>query len=155
MAETIKAVTIEHEKLLEDLDDLSRTSGKVGEIYSDVLVLFRAHLERENETVLPLLGYLKSRLKGFNVESMEPLRIASSKLEDHFDQMLIAHKEISRLLDLVSEELKAEPNDAAGCLAKGLRAHIALEEEVSYPAAFAASDLLDIEKGIMEQKIQY
>lgn len=155
MTETHGILDHEHETLLEKLDEVSRSNSRTGEIYSEVLRLFRAHLDEENETIVPLLGYLKNRLGEFDNSDVEPLKLASARFEDHFDQMLEEHKEISRQIGLALDELKINPDEDALHLARELLHHVELEEEVLYPAAFASGDLIEFERELLGQKIKY
>lgn len=146
MTETHGILDHEHEMLLEELDGVTRRNDRVGEIYSEVLRLFRTHLTEESETVVPLLRYLKDRLGVFDNNAVESLRLASARFEDHFDRMLEEHGEISRQINLAIEELKIHPDEIALHLAHELLHHVELEEEVLYPAAFASGDLIEFER---------
>ncbi len=141
--------------LLEELDEVSRKAGKVGQLYSDVLGLFRPHLAEENETIVPLLKYNRDRLEEFENKDVEPLKLASARFENHFDRMIEEHREISRKLNQILDELKSNPDEDAKHLAHELIHHVELEEEILYPAAFAAGDLLEFERELLGQKIKY
>lgn len=155
MTEKHSILDHEHEMLLEELDEVSRRSGRIGQIYSEVLTLFRAHLAEENETIVPLLRYNKERLEEFENKDVENLKLASARFENHFDRMVGEHREISRKLNHVLDELKSSPDEGAKQLAQELIHHVELEEEILYPAAFAAGDLLEFERELLGQKIKY
>ena len=108
MAEKHNILDHEHELLLEELNEISQQNGRIGHIYSQVLHLFREHLGEENETIVPLLGYLKRRLEEFYGKDIHILRTASKRFVDTFNGML--------------------------------------EEQIPYPSAFAAGDLIAFER---------
>ena len=155
MTETHSILDHEHEMLLEELDEASRATGRVGQLYSEVLGLFRPHLAEENETIVPLLKYNRNRLEEFENKDVENLKVASTRFENHFDRMIEEHREISRKLNQILEELKSNPDENAKHLAHELIHHVELEEEILYPAAFAAGDLLEFERELLGQKIKY
>ena len=155
MTETHSILDHEHEMLLEELDEVSRKEGRVGQLYSEVLGLFRPHLEEENVTIVPLLKYNRDRLEEFENRDIELLKLASARFENHFDRMVAEHREISRRLNLILDELKSNPDEGAEQLAQELIHHVELEEEILYPAAFAAGDLIEFERELLGQKIKY
>jgi len=155
MTETHGILDHEHEVLLEELDEVSRRTGRVGQIYSEVLGLFRSHLAEENETIVPLLKYYRERLEEYGNKDVEKLKLASERFENQFDKMVQEHREISRKLNQILEELKRNPDEDEMHLAQELIHHVELEEEILYPAALAAGDLIEFEREHLGQKKKY
>ncbi len=155
MIETHSILDHEHEMLLEELDEVSRRNGRIGQLYSEVLGLFKPHLAEEKETIVPLLKYNKDRLEEFENKDVENLKQASARFESHFDRMISEHREISRKLNEILDELRTDPDEGALHLAHELIHHVELEEEILYPAAFAAGDLIEFERELLGQKIKY
>ena len=60
--------------------------------------------------------------------------------------MLEEHRQISLKLKLAIGELKLNPDEKALHLAHELIHHVEIEEQILYPAAFAAGDLLRFER---------
>ena len=64
----------EHTEILETLQAASFTEGSTKRIFSEMLSIFSYHLDREEETVMPLLHYLSERclfrnLQGYSCSS--------------------------------------------------------------------------------------
>ena len=147
MAEKHNILDHEHELLLEELNEISQQNGRIGDIYSQVLHLFREHLGEENETIVPLLGYLKRRLEKIDGKDIPILRTASERFADNFKRMMLEeHRQISKKLYLAIGELKLNPDEKVLHLAHELIHHVEIEEQILYPAAFAAGDLLRFER---------
>jgi hypothetical protein len=146
MAEKHNILDHEHELLLEELNEISQQNGRTGDICSEVLTLFREHLREENETIVPLLGYLKNSLEKIDGKDIPILRTASERFAYNFKRMLEEHREISLKLNLAIGELKLKPDEKALHLAHELIHHVEIEEQILYPAAFAAGDLLRFER---------
>lgn len=155
MTETINIMDREHEELLKKLERFSQLNGLPGEVFTEVAVLFRTHMREENQTILPLLGYLRSRLEEFEVKDITSLKTAASRFENHYDQMLEEHREISRLLKMAMDTLMNSGEEEPMHLVRELLHHVQLEEEILYPAAFAAGDLVEFERELLGQKIKY
>ena len=155
MTETHNILDHEHEMLLEELNEVSRIRGEVGQIYSEVLSLFRSHLAEENETIVPLLKYYKNRLEEHGNKDVENLKLASERFENQFDKMVQEHREISKKLNQILEELNSNPNEAALHLADELTHHVELEEEILYPAALAAGAFIEFEGENFGRKKKY
>ena len=51
----------EHTEILETLQAASFTEGSTKRIFSEMLSIFSYHLDREEETVMPLLHYLSDQ----------------------------------------------------------------------------------------------
>lgn len=65
MSDSESVMKNEHGELLELLEGISGKGGRTGEIFSEILGLFRQHLEREEETVIPLLGVPEEKAQRF------------------------------------------------------------------------------------------
>ncbi|QRF76466.1 Hemerythrin HHE cation binding domain protein [Thermoplasmatales archaeon] len=144
----------EHEELIEALGEVAREKTEVGRLFSEVLGIFRTHLNRENETIIPLLGYLKDRLGGYDADGKEALNIARMKFEDSYPEMIQEHEDMAKLIRSAQELLKNTPDRLASDLAGHLLHHVELEEELLYPAAFASGDLVEYELELPGEKIK-
>ncbi len=69
----------EHEELIEMLGEVASEQTEVGRLFSEVFRIFRHHLDKENQTVAPLLAYLKERLGDYRAKDKEGLDIARAK----------------------------------------------------------------------------
>lgn len=144
----------EHEELIETLGEVAREKTEVGRLFSEVLGIFRTHLNRENETIIPLLGYLKDRLGRYDAGAKEALTIARVKFEDSYSEMIREHEDMAKLIRSAQDLLKSTPDKLASDLAEHLLHHVELEEELLYPAAFASGDLVEYELELPAEKIK-
>lgn len=111
--------------------------------FPKLLALFRAHLDKENQTVAPLLGYLLNRQEGHEQVDAAALKMANSKLGALYKELMDEHAEIKELLGKVNEVQMDDQRVAADSLVRELLHHIRLEEEIIYPAALAARELIE------------
>lgn len=155
MTEKDNILDTEHEELLEGLGEVARRKDEVGRIFDEVLRLFRSHMDKENQTIVPLLGYLRERLGDFNNQELKSLRKAAADFETGYPGMLEEHLEISRLIKMAMDEIGEKPDKMPLHLSHELLHHVSLEEELLYPAAFASGDLLDFEREELGRKIKY
>ena len=145
MADTRMILDGEHEELLEMLEEVSSNKAGTGDIFSGVLRIFRNHLKKESETVIPLLGYLKDRLDGVDRGKKIDLSRAGSRFKESYPVMMQEHAEMSNLIRMAQDSVKTKPDKLASKLASDLLHHVTLEEEFLYPAAFASADLVGSE----------
>lgn len=155
MADTKNILDEEHEELLEMLGEIARQKTEAGRLFSEVLRIFKYHLGRENETIAPLLAYLKGRLGGYKGKEKESLNHARTMFEDSYPAMMQEHEEMAKSIRLAQAFLKDNPDRLASDLAERLLHHVELEEELLYPAAFASGDLVEYELELLGGKIKY
>lgn len=135
----------EHEELIEMLGEVASEQTEVGRLFSEVFRIFRHHLDKENQTVAPLLAYLKERLGDYRAKDKEGLDIARAKFKNIYPEMMREHEEMAKLIGMAQNSLKDKPDKLASELADHLLDHVDLEEELLYPAAFASGDLIEFE----------
>ncbi len=144
----------EHEELIETLGEVARKKTEAGKLFSEVLVIFSYHLDKENETVAPLLAYLKARLGDYRDKDKDALNLARTKFEDSYPEMMQEHEKMAKLIRRAQDSLKENPDKLASDLAEHLLHHVELEEELLYPAAFASGDLAEYELDLLGDKIK-
>ncbi len=155
MAITKEILDEEHEELVEMLGEVARKKTEVGRLFSEVLRIFRTHLNRENETIVPLLTYLQERLGERMDKERECLKSAMAEFEKSYPEMIQEHEEMAKLIRLAQKDLENNPDKLASELANQLLHHVELEEGFLYPAAFASGDLVEYELELLGDKIKY
>ncbi len=135
----------EHTELLEELQFAAESGGKLGETFSEILSLFSYHLDREEETVVPLLEYLSERTVEGNIADYAGLIQAAEGFDEEYESMIKEHSDLNTL-STEAESMLTDDTAKFEQLIHKLRHHIALEEEVLYPAAIGAGDIIDYEK---------
>lgn len=145
MEEKISFLDREHTHLLEEIQELSMNEGTAGESFKSLLRVFSAHLDREEETVMPLLEYLRNRVAGNSELKNERISAASRDFQLEYGTMIAEHKEISEILKSI-EICDTVAISGALNLIGELRHHVEIEEEILYPAALAAGVLFKLER---------
>lgn len=132
----------EHEELVRKLESVSKEENPLGSAFSDILCSFKCHMERENVSVVPLLKFLKGRTsESVGSESKEFID-ASNNFRENYGEMLEEHRSMVNVVDHARKQFSSFSSDEISGIADELIHHISLEEEVLYPAALAASDLI-------------
>lgn len=142
MAENSSFLDEEHEELVRELESVSWRENPLGQAFSDILRSFKSHMERENSSVVPLLKYLRDRANGIAGGENSQFVDASVNFRENYKEMLEEHKSMVNAIYRVKRELASFLSDKISSLTDELIHHIAMEEEVLYPAALAASDLI-------------
>lgn len=145
MIHQISTLDREHEEILEQLEDVSHTKSEVSNIFKEVLSKFRHHLEEENESIVPLLSYLKERAYRNRFEADLIFKRAGEKFGQNFEIMIREHRIVQNLLREAQEVLKNFPDERSLNITNELYHHIELEEEFLYPAGKAAIELIKLQ----------
>jgi hypothetical protein len=140
-----KPLQLEHEALHADLVAATKEPGAVGEAAREVARLLHPHFVREEEFALPPLGLLERLAReGASGEMADVLRM-TRRLKAELPQMLAEHKQIVGALD----KLRAAARDAGRAevehFAEALVLHAQAEEQVMYPAAILAGELVALQ----------
>jgi iron-sulfur cluster repair protein YtfE (RIC family) len=129
----------EHQEIWQLLIRVQHLSGKTGTIAEKLAKDLKAHIEKEEELALPLLGILgdlaKRRL-GSGVAKKASL--LGSRFEKEYPGMLQGHKELRKYLERLKQVGAEEGHLTAVRFSEALEKHSREEEEVLYPAAILA-----------------
>ena len=96
----------EHTEILEALQATSLTEGSTKRIFSEMLSIFSYHLDREEETVMPLLHYLSERVTENYELDYALLRLQVHEFNTEFDNMLSEHQKLSELAYLAGKLIR-------------------------------------------------
>lgn len=146
MAEMEGFLDREHSELLEQMSEIAAGKGRIAELYGEILSIFSYHLDKEEETVIPLLGYLKSRDTGQNKGRLRDLESASRKFIGDAEEMVFEHSKMAQLIEKAASAMGSDSSGKAADLGRSLLHHVELEEEILYPAAKAACELLALQE---------
>ena len=136
----------EHDELLEQLEDASRENNGLSKLFKEMHTKFLVHLDKENDTILPLLSYVKEVADGRVIGENQLYRTAGQKFIGDYDKMISEHRIMQDLIGKVTEQLKVHPNVQMSNLARALLEHIEIEEEFLYPAAKMAAKNIKLEQ---------
>lgn len=142
MIHQISPLDKEHEEILEQLEEASNKRNDASKAFREILIRFRRHLEEENESIVPLLLYLKERAYRSDVEVDGIFEGAAEKFDKNFEIMIREHRLVQNLLREAEEMLEKSPDERSLKVLRELDHHIELEEEFLYPAGMAAIEII-------------
>jgi hypothetical protein len=142
-----KPLHLEHEELHARLVEATRQPGAVGEAAREVARLLHPHFVREEEFALPPLAVLeKLAREGASAEMAEVLPM-TRRLKAELPQMLAEHKQIVGALDVLRDAARTAGQPEVERFAEALTLHAQTEEQVLYPAAILAGELVALQLG--------
>lgn len=139
MADEGTVIGREHAEIGEALERLAARSDGVGVAAKALASVLQPHLEKEEELVVPVLEVLGDMALGGGVASAESAAAVSGRLSAEYHELFREHAEILERLEALRREAEGLGAKEALELCDHLKTHIALEEEVLYPAALIAS----------------
>jgi iron-sulfur cluster repair protein YtfE (RIC family) len=131
-----------HEALRATAKRAMREPGSTGAAARKLAALLDGHFLREEKFVLPLLGLLPALARGEAPASVERAAQLLAHLRAEIAQMSAEHREISAAVHELAHAAETEGKPEYVSLAEELVVHAHLEEEVLYPAALVAGELL-------------
>ena len=131
-----------HIRLILDLQAISQGRTSVSAAFEEILRIFEYHLEREEYTTYPLLNFLLQRSKDGEIINVDCVVRAWEGFNAEYEQMLSEHQQLISLLNKAEEFPGFRHNAFARDLVDEIRTHIALEEQVLFPAVMAAGELI-------------
>ena len=140
---TIKA---EHRELHHLLIRAVESGGRTGEAARRVADLMQPHMQKEEEFSLPPLSVLAALVKGEPVPDAELVVAMSERLRTEFVSLVREHDEIVRALQHLIVTARADGRPEIVDFAEKLVLHAEMEEEVLYPAAILAGEILKLRR---------
>ncbi len=108
-----QSLRLEHQDTLQQLENLSRHRGAVGEEARKALVLFKKHLQREEEYILPPLTLLPLLADGKVSSDMKWAVDMATRVKADRDQIFQEHTQITDAMNaLAAAAQKAHDNTA-------------------------------------------
>jgi hypothetical protein len=132
----------EHEEIHAALVRTTTEPGQVGVAARELAAVLHPHFVREEQIALPPLGLLAPLARGEFSPAMLDVLPLTDALRAELPGMLEEHKAIRAATVRLGEAARAEGNTAAARLAVQLALHAQSEEELFYPAAMLAGDLV-------------
>jgi hemerythrin superfamily protein len=136
----------EHDEIIEQLEDASTGDNGTSRLFREMRSKFLTHLEKENETIIPLLSYVKETANGAGIGKNSIYITAGEKFNRESDTMVSEHRTMQNLVGNVMEQLKIHPDGKLSKLARILLEHIEFEEEFLYPSAKMAARTIKLEQ---------
>jgi hypothetical protein len=145
-----KPLQAEHEELHARLLEATRQPGAVGEAAREVARLLHPHFVREEEFALPPLALLEQLARGKARAEMAEVLPMTRRLKAELPQMLAEHKLIVGALDELRDAARKAGRPEVERFAEALVLHAQTEEQVLYPAAILAGELVALQ---LEEKL--
>jgi hypothetical protein len=137
-----RTIKSEHRELHHLLTRAVESGGKIGEAALRVADLMRPHMQKEEEFSLPPLSILAALVKGDSIPDAELVLSMSERLRSEFVSLVREHDEIVRALQRLIVAARADSRADIVEFAEKLVLHAEMEEEVLYPAAILAGEIL-------------
>ncbi len=139
-----KSVQAEHEEIFSMLAEATKAPGRVGVAAKELAAVLNPHFMREEQIALPTLGLLEQLAAGKQLPEQviaEALSMTDS-LRSELPKMLEEHKTIRAAVEKLHLAARAEHATKYEQLAEQLALHAQTEEEVLYPAAILAGEII-------------
>ncbi len=139
-----KSVQAEHEEIFSTLVEATKAPGRVGVAAKELAAVLNPHFMREEQIALPPLGLLAQLAEGKQLPEQviaEALSMTDS-LRSELPKMLEEHKTIRAAVEKLHLAARAEHATKYERLAEQLALHAQTEEEVLYPAAILAGEII-------------
>lgn len=146
-----ESIRAEHREIHDELVAATNLSGKTGEAARNLARILEPHFVREEQIALPPLGLLGPLSRGTFNPSMSEIVFLTDSLHAEMPRMLAEHKAIRQATLDLETAARNEQNPAVLALAEKLKLHALTEEEVLYPAAMIAGDLVKM-RDLQNQK---
>lgn len=137
-----KSLQVEHEELHARLVTATKEPGAIGEAVREVARLLHPHFVREEEFALPPLALLERLARGDASEDMGEVLPMTQRLKAELPQMLAEHKRIVGALEKLRAAARAAGKPEHERFAEALVLHAQTEEQVLYPAAILAGEVV-------------
>ena len=132
----------EHAEILAELVAATKLSGSTGEAARNLARILEPHFQREEQIALPPLGLLVPLSRGEFHPSMTAILPLTDSLRAEMPRMLAEHTRIRAAVLALEKAARAGKNQQALMLTEKLKLHALTEEEVTYPAALVAGDMV-------------
>lgn len=142
MGNDLNVLEEEHRKFNTLIRDMAQYETNCGKFFAELVKIIVGHSELEERTISPLLEYNRTRhISGAKFDRIL-LEEAYGTLMENFDSMMEVHNRIRKMLeDARGETYKVEVTEVIDEICH----HIKMEEEIAYPAAIAAGEILHFE----------
>ena len=136
------SIQLEHREILGSLNEATRTAGPVGAAAKAVADVLHSHFAREEQVALPPLGFLAPLSRGELPDGAASVMAMSDSLKAELPKMLEEHTRIRAAVAELGRVARGAGAENVVRLTEQLAQHALTEEEVLYPAAIVAGDLI-------------
>jgi cytochrome c556 len=137
-----QSLRVEHDDTLEQLAVLARRRGPVGVEASKALALFRKHLQREEEYILPPLTLLPLLADGKISPDMKWAIAMADRVRAEREQIFQEHTQITDAMNALATAAQKAHDTAAFDFARGAAADSLNDIELLEPMTIVVGDYL-------------
>jgi hypothetical protein len=137
-----QSLRVEHENTLRELDALSRHRGAVGVEARKAFVLFKAHLQREEEFILPPLTLLPELADGKVTPDMKWAIDMADRVKAERELTYQQHTKITDAMNALADAARKVHDTAALDFAQGAVADSLNDMELEEPMSIVIGDYL-------------
>lgn len=139
-----KQLAQEHEELHGELAKALKAGGRTGAAAKALVEVMHNHFLKEDEVAMPPLGLLPELSRGKVTARMKKILPLTEKLREELPVFFKEHRAILAAVKKLAAAAQKEGKAVQVQLAGKLKAHVAVEEEVLYPAALLVGDYLKL-----------
>lgn len=137
-----EAISAEHSELMVLLYTAEQESHDSSGIIREVTNIFSAHADREEETLIPVLQFMKEWYSGSKEVNVSFLKGKAKEFEVEKNTMINEHAIILKLFDEIN--IKDEKNSCElNNLRSFMKRHSTIEEYYFYPIATSACNIIE------------
>lgn len=137
-----EAITAEHSELMTLLYTAEQESHDSSGIIKEVTNIFSGHADREEETMIPVLQFMKEWSSGNQDVNVSFLKVKAKEFEVEISTMIDEHAMILKLFDEIN--MKDEKNSCElNNLRSFMKRHSTIEEYYFYPIATYACNIIE------------
>lgn len=137
-----ESMRLEHQDIHARLERATNAPGRVGAAARELAKVLHPHFVREEQIALPPLGLLAPLARGETTPEMRTVLAMTDSLRAELPRMLEEHRAIHAATLRLGEVARAEHDADAAELADALAVHAQGEEEMFYPAALLAGEVV-------------
>lgn len=137
-----QSLRVEHNDTLEQLSQLAKHRGAVGEEARKALVLFKQHIEREEAYILPPLTLLPLLAAGKVTSDMKWAIAMADRVKAERDEIFQEHTRITDAMNALATAAQKTHDAAAFDFAKSAAADLLNDIELVEPMTIVIGDYL-------------
>ncbi len=137
-----QSLRVEHDNTLTQLTRLSHKHGPVGVEARKALVLFKKHLLREEEFILPPLTLLSALADGKITPDMKWAIAMSDRVKAEREETFLEHTRITDALNTLAAAARTAHDQEALDFAQGAAAESLNDIEITEPTSIVIGDYL-------------
>ncbi len=135
-----QSLAVEHQDTLDQLTNLGRRHGPVGVAARKALELFKRHMARENEFILPPLTLLPYLADGKVTPDMKWAIAMADRVKAEREQIYQEHTQITDAMNALATAARAARDSEALAFAQSAVADSLNDSEIGEPMAIVIGD---------------